>query len=464
MSESSSNGNLFEDNRCFLNYITQHSQVLIIYDSVCDIDLLQRVLPLPTSNAHILVTTRMTDFHLVMKAAQNFIHLDPLPVDHAVSAILSWSSCLLKYQSEDEVQRARELVSCLPISSLPLSIVHAGRLAQSCGINFSQLKEILDMSVKEFRLIVSNMHMLFDSFHLTHLKEQLMRHLSSPDQLLLAQFEDINLLDISSHDKLVLYVIKHRLSDSQLSHIVFQLALNQVAESEPDAIEMLESTCLMGSENVPGSIIEQIVFGDREHKSFYFSKAVVILSSLSLATVYESSDKYYLSLHPAIQSVLIERVILSGMERVHKKLTDLSECLMSCTQLASQRTIRFMDKKQQTALAVHLYCVAGHILSNQCNTLPCRQLVTVACTTALDMGHNAISFDLCNQLLKMVELTSRGDDARNISSLWTGTKCTQDILVRICLSGRSGVFCYKITVVTIYSVLLHCSSSLAGHI
>lgn len=416
MSKDSLNGSLHEDNYRFLNYITQHSQVLIIYDSVCDFDLLQQIIPIRTSNVHILVTTQVTSSRAIVNAAKSVIQLEPLPLEHAVSALWTWALPFLKSQSDLDNQGIRDVVSCLPVSCMPLNIVHTGTFMRNSEVSCRVLSEMLQSRVEEFKSLLVNMETLLDGFHLAHVTEQVKRYVSSPSQLQLAQFEDINSLDIAPHDKLLLHVVRHRLSDTSLSHIVFQLAIDNLAESEPDAFELLEYACLMGSENVPGNILEQVVFSEEEYQSLRFSKAIVALSSSSIVKVYEWNRKFYVSFHPMIQSVLIDGLILAGKAKLYSKLTNLCEHLMTYCSVSSTKTV---DTNQLTGLVVHLYCVAGHILSNQCYTRSCQQIVTTACRMALEMGHGAIALDLCNGMLKLVESSCREPHLKN-SHLWTG--------------------------------------------
>ena len=396
-----------------------HSQVLIVYDGVRDLDLLQRAIPSQTTKVHILVTTEASNPHPIIDTARCVTKLEPLSIEHAVPALLSWASYLSSSPSEEEAICIKELVSQVPVCSMPLSIVHAGKYAQQSHVTPIQLNKILQVRVKEFKLVLSDMDCLLDSFHLGHLKEKIKRHVSSPSQLQVAEFEDINSLDIDSHDKLVMYVVKHRLSDSSLSYLVYQLAIDHLAKSAPDAVQLLEYACLMGSDNVPGNIMAEIVFGDSENKALHFSNAVVALLLSSLSRVSELNGEYYFSFHPVIQSALIERLILSGRASHQTKIVKLSQCLIKFLPFASSRILESFSTNQLSGLVIHLYCLAGHVLSSNCSDVACQKVVTAACRTALAMGHSSISYDLCSRLLAVVE-SSCEKMKRKDPRLWTG--------------------------------------------
>jgi hypothetical protein len=427
---------LFEDNHCFLKYIMLHSQVLVIYDGVRDFELLQRLIPSQTTKVHILVTTEASDPHPVIDTtAWHVIRLNPLSVDHAVSALLSWASYLSPSPSKEESICIKELVSQVPVCSMPLSIMHTGKFAQQSHVTMVQLNKIVQLKVSEFRLALSDINCLLDSFHLGHLKEKIRKHVLSPSQLKIATFEDISSLDIDAHDRLVLYVVKHRLSDSSLFHLVYQLAIDCLAKLAPDAVQLLEYACLMGSDNVPGNIVAEVMFGDSEHKALQFSNAVVALLFSSLSRVSELNNEYHFSFHPAIQSALIERLILSGKASHQRKIMKLSRCLMKFLPFASSRTLEPVSTGQLSGLVIHLYCLAGHVLSSNCSSdMACQKVVITACRTALTMEHSKISYDLCSRMLAVVEASS-GEVKRRDPRLWTA----------LLLLGRSCQLCEDVT-------------------
>ena len=102
---------LAEENEVFLDLISKLGNVLLIYDSSDDLDVIDDLLPQSNTKVHVIVTTRCRD-HMLMNEG-HVISLPPLEEDAAVEAFLSWAGMNKDTNrvSESERKAARDIVN-----------------------------------------------------------------------------------------------------------------------------------------------------------------------------------------------------------------------------------------------------------------------------------------------------------------------------------------------------------------
>ena len=133
--------------------ILRGGNVLLIYDSSDDLNVVQHVVPSCSIKIHVIITTRCRD-HTLMQEGK-VIQLPELDEDAAVECFRRWAG---KYNedgsiSEFDLDEIRSIVNDGQVKLLPLAIRRVATLMKKTGVTFRKIKETLSLKKEMVRYL-----------------------------------------------------------------------------------------------------------------------------------------------------------------------------------------------------------------------------------------------------------------------------------------------------------------------
>lgn len=422
ISLQSSGGDLIEDNMLLLSHLRQRTKVLLLYDGVDDLDLIEQVLPPDTMAVHVLITTRCSGDHRLLMKANCVIRLGYLSPRDAVSALFSWArrQCL----SDEELEYAMKMVASSLIQGLPLAIAHMGTFIRQAQMSCREYYELLESREEELKAAALDIGKLLQYFKLSPLRGKLATiGVSQPNQLQTIESDMINYVTNNPIEKQRIQLVKFWMNETNHVYLTWQFDIDSVSRKSPSAMRLLEFASLLGSRNIPGRMLMVMAFPDGGRlAATQFSLSIMELSSHTLISVLETNERYSCDIHALVQLTVFQRLIRQA-DDLHVKLTRLAYYLLQNMPLGWKNIQGSLRQSEFLELIPHVYSVAENILMMSCQNELCCDLVMNACWTALEALHVDAGYHLCEKQLEMIEsLSSNSRNVRDTPRHVTG-KC-----------------------------------------
>jgi hypothetical protein len=403
LSVNSGNVGVFEENTIFLQQIYSRDRVLLLYDGVNDLGLLERILPRETVLVHVLVMTRVKGDHTILGKADQVIALGRLEMNTGVKALQAWRGCADQTLSRNELMFANRLVSEHPIEGLPLAINHVATLMKKTGFNYEQYYQVFKAEQERLQGVTVNLDKLLEYFHISNLIEPLLeREISEPKHLSKLSVEDMQSITMKPNERHLLGLARHFVLNTDHVHLTWQLDIETVKETDSNAMQVLSYASLMACRNIPERLLQPLVFGNVS--TYWYRLSVNTLASHSLADVSEDNDGQSLSLHSLVQSTVLERAFQQP-EELHYGLNRISKYLINSLLPQLKDLTRHLKDDQLISLLPHVYAVAEKAVWTH-NDEICMAFVQEACRIALVSQHADTASYLCSELLKAADTTA----------------------------------------------------------
>ena len=377
--------------------------MLLLYDNVEDFDLLSRVLPLQSSHLHVLITTRSSADHEVLKNADCIITLEYLSCNDALTALFGWAARPLPVD-EDELEYARRLVTSPLIHGLPLAIAHIGTYIRQTNISCHDYYYLLKNEEEEMRATTLNIDKLLQYFHISHLRAALADvGVNQPQQLEKLQHEMIYYVTRNPYDAQILELVQHWMKETNHVYLTWQFDIECVTKKNPNAVSVLEFASLLASRNIPCNILQSMVFSDSDRLApYWFSLCLTDLLSHTLISTSETNETKKCDVHALVQLTVLQRLVRQP-DRLNVKLTHLAQYLLSRVPNDSDSIYYSLNDNKFVELIPHLYSVAERIVTTKCDNDSCLNLLTIAGYTAHLSGHVDVAFRLIERRLEITE-------------------------------------------------------------
>ncbi|XP_062516701.1 uncharacterized protein LOC134192043 isoform X2 [Corticium candelabrum] len=399
----------------FMLLLAKRGNVLLVYDSADNLDVINDYIPNLETKCHILITTRMSKHDLLQPG--NFILLKPLNQSLALTVLLYFagygdSSKL----PERELESAWRIAKDPPVESLPLALRHVGRYLEKTGMNFSTYLHRLQIHLETMKMMNSNLEELLRYFRMMHVKEIL----KAENIYSVGAFNRTNLRLLAnktdSNDMKMLTLMQQRLLSDSHASIPWEMNIEDVLLSgDSDAMNVLITVSLLHSTNIPVDLLREVTIpmsNDEIGRSNRITAAVGHLSEYSLVEVNKESSTC--SMHNLVQQAVVEYAM--------RNKTYVSRLQSLCTHFAIifPRTVKEVRSRLREfhSLSLHVYSVAEAILeSDLVLDESCGQLVRIACWLAMYYEHQQTAGFLTEGRLQVVETKSSNETQSQDSRL-----------------------------------------------
>ena len=391
-----------EDNQTFLQVVYGKRKVLLLYDGADNLDRLQTYLPRITAPLHALVTTRTSGNHALLSRADKVTSLGPLNTEFAVKAVQAWRGKADEELEGEEAKYAARLVSEGPVEGLPLPIAHAGTYMEKSEVSYSQYYHLLKTRQEKLDALVLDIKKLLHYFQISSLSEALSKiGIDDPSDLSKCSVEELQSIAVKPKDRHLLHTARNFVMTTDHVHLTWQLDIENVKETDNDAMELLLFMSFLASKNIPERLLRHLVFPDGS--SHHFSKSLSTLKSHTLIDVSASLEGNTINLHPLVQSTVFER-LLSQPEELSRRLTKLSQCLLSLLPFTDRDIKQSLRNDSFLSLVPHLYATAEKV--GRCPLSEGRwSLLFLACRVALILQHVDVAVDLCHEHMKLFSVS-----------------------------------------------------------
>ena len=402
LSLPSGEGSLREDNQTFLQVVYAKRKVLLLYDGADNLDRLQTYLPRITAPLHALVTTRTSGNHALLSRADKVTSLGQLNTEFAVKAVQAWRGKADEELDGEEAKYAARLVSEGPVEGLPLPIAHAGTYMEKTEVSYSQYYRLLKTRQEKLDALVLDMKKLLHYFQISSLSEALSKKgIDDPSDLSKCSVEDLQSIAIVPKDRHLLHTARNFVMTTDPVHLTWQLDIENVKETDNDAMELLLFMSFLASKNIPERLLRPLVFPDGP--SHHFSKSLSTLKSHTLIDVSASNEGNTINLHPLVQSTVFER-FLSQPEELSQRLTKLSQCLLSLLPFTDRDIKRSLRNDSFLSLVPHLYATAEKVGRSPVSE-ESGLLLRLACKVGVILQHVDVAVDLCHEHMKLFSVS-----------------------------------------------------------
>ena len=382
--------------------ILRDGNVLLIYDSSDDLNVVQHVVPSCSIKIHVIITTRCRD-HALMQEGK-VIQLPELDEDAAVDCFRRWAG---KYNedgsmSEFDLDEIRSIVNDGQVKLLPLAIRRVATLMKKTGVTFRKIKETLSLKKEMVLYLEDNFNDILHGNGLLHLKKELTSlGVSRIDQILTAEISSlIKSCNFCRSDEEKLRKMQDRLRVDEEAPMHWDLDLAEVASRSQVADKILRFASLMDTSAVPTDVIRAAVLCDGESRfgENEFESSLYLLShEFSLLTF--NDEEQTCDIH-----ALVQRSVIGHTKRRNKLLSSLL-CLTKCIQDTlpeSDGSIqRNLNNSKLIALTPHVYRVCDHILKLKCIKQECLKLLKFSCWLATYLYDITTAKHLAENLLQI---------------------------------------------------------------
>ena len=402
LSLPSGEGSLLEDNQTFLQVVYGKRKVLLLYDGADNLDFLQNYLPRTTASVHALLTTRTSGNHALLSRADKVTSLGRLKTDSAVKAVQAWRGKADEELDGEEAKYAARLVSEGPVEGLPLPIAHAGTYMEKTEVNYFQYYRLLKTRQEKLDALVLDIEKLLHYFQISSLNEALSKKgIYRPSDLSKCSVEELQSIAVEPKDRHLLHTARNFVMTTDHVHLTWQLDIEKVKETDKDAMELLLFMSFLASKNIPERLLHPLVFP--EGSSHHFSKSLSTLKSHTLIDVSASNEGKSINLHPLVQSTVFER-LLSQPEELSRRLTKLSQCLLSLLPWNDNDIQRCLRNDSFLSLVPHLYATAEKV-GRSPRSEESGLLLLLACKVALILQHVDVAVELCHEHMKLFSVS-----------------------------------------------------------
>ena len=361
----------------------REGNVLLIYDSSDDLDVVQHVVPSCSMEIHVIITTRCRD-HVLMREGK-VIHLPGLDEDAAVDCFCRWAE---KYHddgkmSEFDMDEIRSIVTHGQVKKLPLAIRRVATLMKKTGVTYRNISETLSSKEEIVNYLADDFNDILHGSGLQHLKQELASlGVTRIDQILTAKISSlVKSGNFCSSDEEKLENMQNRLIVDREAPMHWDLDLEEVSRRSEVADKILHFASLMDTSAVPTDVIRVAVLHDglSRFKGNEFISSLYLLSHDFSLLTYNDKEQTC-DIH-----ALVQQSVVSHMKRRNKLLPSLI-CLTKCIQellpKSSKAMKRNLKNRKLIALAPHVYSVCDHILKLKCVMPECLELLKFSCWLA----------------------------------------------------------------------------------
>ena len=357
---------LAEASQEFFNLISKQGNVLLIYDSSDDLDVIEDVLPQSRTKVHVIVTTRCRD-HTLMKEGQ-VIRLPPLTEDAATEAFLSWSGIKDKATSkvsESELQAARDIVNDVQVKVLPLAVRRVATYLKETRLTCRQLSSRL-LEKQTLRYSPEGMEEMLKCYGLRHLLDKLkQKDIVRPQKFLATDLSNLQESgQITREEQQKLKKVQERIQFDMTTTLHWDLDLEEVSTQSELSMEILNFSSLMDSSAIPVDVLRKASSRDNQasdNEEFRRSFSL-LLDGFSLISCDDDEDTC--SVHALIQQSVLKRMEKLGSLSSH--CVRLVPCLNDMIPQTYDAIRRNVSSKKVRPLLPHMYSLCGHILDSQC--------------------------------------------------------------------------------------------------
>ena len=342
----------------FLDLISKRGNVLLIYDSSDDLDIIKDVLPQSSTKVHVIVTTRCRD-HTLMNEGHS-ISLPPLNEDAAVETLLSWAGKGMNI-SERERQAARDIVSDVQVKALPLTIRRVATYMKEARMTCSQLIPRL-LEKQTLQCSSEGMEEILKSRGLQYLLDKLRENgILRPQQFLDTDLHSLQQSgQISCSEQQELKKIQERLQFDTTTTTIWDLDLEEVSRSE-NAMELLNFSSLMKSSAIPIDVLCEV--SSRNNQEIELRRGFSLLSD-GFSLISCDHDDGTCSMHALVQQSVVKRMEWLGSLSSHcaRLVRSLNARIPQSVDAIRQS---FSNRKVMSLLP-HIYSLCRRILDSQC--------------------------------------------------------------------------------------------------
>ena len=360
--------------------ILRGGNVLLIYDSSDDLNVVQHVVPSCSIKIHVIITTRCRD-HALMQEGK-VIQLPELDEDAAVDCFRRWAGIYNKdgSMSEFALDEIRSIVTDGQVKLLPLAIRRVATLMKKTGATFRKIKETLSLKKEMVRYLEDDFNDILHGNGLLHLKPKLASlGVSRIDQILTAEFSSlVKSCNFCTIDEEKLKKMQDRLRVDDEAPMHWDLDLAEVASRSQVADKILRFASLMDTSAVPTDVIRAAVLCDGESSlgEHEFESSLYLLShEFSLLTF--NDEEQTCDIH-----ALVQRSVTSHTKRRNKLLSSvvcLTKCIQDMLPKSDGVIKRNLNNSKLIALAPHVFSVCDHILKLKCIKQECLMLLKISC-------------------------------------------------------------------------------------
>lgn len=162
-----------EDLQTFQAMASQHQSMLVIYDNVDELELVETCIRPIIANIHVLVVTRSQSFYGPWSDVPK-IHMKPLTVDQSLQLVMKRVSLSRELLSSEEYESLKEVVGQDVTGGLPLALIYfSKKLCTKPGITAASCFAMFKEYSEQVRQQISTVDGWLKFYHLTGLKEDL---------------------------------------------------------------------------------------------------------------------------------------------------------------------------------------------------------------------------------------------------------------------------------------------------
>ena len=424
----------------FMLLLANRGNVLLVYDSADNLDVINDYIPNLEAKCHILVTTRMSK-HMLLQP-DNFISLKPLNQSLALTVLLYFAGYGDSSEPpERELESAWRIANDPPVESLPLALRHVGRYLEKTGMNFSTYLHRLQIRLEKMKMLInSNLEELLRYWRIMHVKEVLKaENINSVGAF---NRTDLRLLvnKIDSRDIKMLTLMQQRLLSNSHASIPWEMNIEDVLLSgDSDAMNVLITVSLLHSTNISLDLLRKVTIpmsNDEIGRNNRITAAVGHLSEYSLVEVNKESNTC--SMHNLVQQAVVEYAMRK------KAYVSLLQSLCAHFAIIFPRTEKELQRQLREfhSFSLHVYSVAEAVLeSDLVLDQSCEQLVRIACWLAINYEHLQTAEFLTKRRLEVVETKSSNETQFQDSRLLN--ECTT-------IDSLKSFFLAKLTVLQVF--------------
>ena len=384
--------------------IIRGGNVLLIYDSSDDLNVVQHVVPSCSMKIHVIITTRCRDHALMKEDKTKVIQLLELDEDAAVDCFRRWAGIYNEDGSisECDFDEIRSLVTDRQVKLLPLAIKRVAIWMKKTGVTYRKIKETLSLKQATVPYLANDFNDILHGNGLLHLKQELASlDVTRIDQILTADISSlVKLGKFCTSDEKKLEKMQGRLRVDKEAPMHWDLDLSEVASRSQVADKILRFASLMDTSAVPTDVIRAAILRDEESivEENEFENSLYLLSQdFSLLTF--NDQEQTCDIH-----ALIQQSVLSYTKRRNKLLTSvvcLTKGIQDMLPKSADAMRRNLNNSKLIALAPHVYSVSDYILEMKCIKQECLELLKYSCWLATYLYDITTAKHLSEERLKI---------------------------------------------------------------
>ncbi|XP_062512909.1 uncharacterized protein LOC134188739 isoform X2 [Corticium candelabrum] len=401
LSNVTHNKSVLWDYNFFLRQLDKSGNVLFVYDSCDNLEVIERLLPKQAQQIHVIVTTRTRGGHFLLDANHDrVIHLDVLEGNDAVYALLEWKGNEESERNVEEKSSAEILVNVAQIGRLRLAIRHAGLYLREKKVHCEKYGELLDNRKDKLQTIGNDMKEIVKYCGLQHVANAL-------EEEGIANVRDFVRSDLSRlqtsyrfrpHELEELGRMKEKLKTATVMTWDMQIE-EMMKNSDSTNSTILEIASLIDGKVIARDLLLNVAF--REDEDDPDSKRKVEEAISHLSNVSLLNDDVECSMHGLVQQNVVEAMMRKGT--FARRLRFVCKCLVDMLPRSWDDVERNLNKKKVLDLAAHVYVLSSHILQCEQVDEECWQLLQVSCWIARAYWHLKKAEHLCEGKLDLVK-------------------------------------------------------------